>query len=93
MMGSKLGTLLVRSRQYLRNRSTSASSFKTIGASEEVDEERLGHYLPARFYPVSLGSIFDSRYQVLSKLTYGSLSTFWLSRDIMFVSFCLQVHF
>ena len=33
-------------------------------------------------YPAYLGDIFESRYQVLSKLGYGSRSTVWLSRHI-----------
>jgi hypothetical protein len=65
--------------------STSESGFEIINASRKVDEEHLLHYKPNRFYPVSLGNIFESRYQVLSKLGYGSCSTVWLSRDIMFV--------
>ena len=47
-----------------------------------MDEERLPHSL---FYPVYLCDIFESHYQVLLKLGYGSCSTVWLSCDIMFV--------
>ena len=64
--------------------STSGSGFEIINASCKVDEERLKHYKLSRFYPVYLGDIFESRYQVLSKLGYGSCSTVWLSRDINF---------
>jgi serine/threonine-protein kinase SRPK3 len=53
-------------------------------------EERLPHYKPSLFYPVHLRDIFESRYQVLSKLGYGSCSV-WLSRDIMFVIICSRV--
>ena len=67
--------------------STSGPSFEIINASIKVDEEHLAHYKPSRFYPVHLGNIFESRYQVLSKLGYGSCSTVWLSHDIMFVIF------
>jgi len=67
--------------------STSGSGFEIINASCKVDEEHLRHYKLSRFYPVYLGDIFESRYQVLSKLGYGSCSTVWLSRDIMFVNF------
>jgi serine/threonine-protein kinase SRPK3 len=62
------------------------SGFEVIDESQKVDEEHLAHYNPSSFYPVFLRNVFDSRYQVLSKLTFGSLSTVWLSRDIMFVS-------
>jgi serine/threonine-protein kinase SRPK3 len=67
--------------------STSGPGFEIINASLKVDEELLKHYKPSRFYPVHLGNVFESRYQVLSKLGYGSCSTVWLSRDIMFVIF------
>jgi len=55
-----------------------------IDASFKVDEEQLRHYKPGHFYPVYIGNIYESRYQVLSKLGYGSCSTVWLARDITF---------
>ena len=66
--------------------STSVSGFE-ITKTRKLDEECLLHYKTSHFYPVYLRNIFDSRYQVLSKLGYGSCSTVWLSRDIMFVIF------
>ena len=72
--------------------STSGSGFEIINASCKVDEEHLRHYKLSRFYPVYLGDIYESRYQVLSKLGYGSCSTVWLSRDIMFVNFFGSKH-
>jgi len=70
-----------------RSLSTSGSGFEIINASRKVDEERLPHYKPSHFYPVYLRDIFESRYQVLSKLGYGSCSTVWLSHDMMSVIF------
>lgn len=77
------GTMVAPSHRRLL--STSNSGFEIINASCKVDEERIPHYRPSFFYPVYLRDIFESRYQVLSKLGYGSRSTVWLSRDIMFV--------
>ena len=65
----------------------STSGFQIIDASVKVDEEQLEHYKPSRFYHINIHDILDSRYQVLSKLGYGSCSTVWLSHDIMFVNF------
>ena len=65
----------------------SASGSKIIDSSLKIDEEGLPHYKASCFYPVYLCSIFDSRYQVLSKLGYSSCSTIWLLRDVMFVQF------
>jgi len=62
-----------------------------IDSSFKVDEEQLIHYKPGRFYPVNIGDIFESRYQVLSKLGYGSCCTAWLSRDITFAIPLLRV--
>jgi len=64
-------------------RPPSISGFEIIDESRQVDEECLAHY--SRFYPVYIGDTFESRYQVLTKLGYGSCSTVWLCRDITFV--------
>jgi len=79
----------LRTRLGVHDRSlfTSGPGFERINASHEVDEECLPHYKFSRFYPVYLRDILESRYQVLSKLGYGSCSTVWLSRDMMFVTF------
>lgn len=36
------------------------------------------------FYPVKLGDVFRSRYQVLSKLGFGANSTVWFCRDLQY---------
>ncbi|PYI20349.1 kinase domain protein [Aspergillus violaceofuscus CBS 115571] len=45
------------------------------------EEERLPFYKPQQFYPVHVGEILNTRYQVVGKLGYGSYSTVWLCRD------------
>jgi len=49
-------------------------------------------YRPGLFYPVHIGEVFESRYQVLGKLGYGSRSTAWLCRDLRWVLQNRHVH-
>ncbi|KAL9597305.1 MAG: hypothetical protein Q9219_005229 [cf. Caloplaca sp. 3 TL-2023] len=61
--------------------------FSTTGAeidnrTQKLEEENWEWYRPGLFYPVRIGEIFQSRYQVLGKLGYGSRSTAWLCRDL-----------
>lgn len=63
------------------------SGFKTIPPTKRIEEERLPSYRPEDYYPVYIGEIFRSRYQVVCKLGYGTSSTVWLCRDLWLVSF------
>lgn len=45
------------------------------------DVERLEHYKPGGYHPVTIGDRFHNRYQVVHKLGHGTYSTIWLSRD------------
>ncbi|GKZ40109.1 hypothetical protein AbraIFM66950_002391, partial [Aspergillus brasiliensis] len=47
-----------------------------------IEEEQLPLYKPENYYPVHIGEVFLSRYQVVSKLGYGTSSTVWLCRDL-----------
>lgn len=58
------------------------SGFKVISNTEKLEEENWDWYTPDLFYPVCIGDVFNSRYQVLGKLGYGSRSTAWLCRDL-----------
>lgn len=53
-----------------------------LDPSSLVEEEKTPYYDSSRFYPVSLGQILDGRYQIATKLGYGSSSTVWLARDL-----------
>ncbi|KAL2846366.1 protein kinase [Aspergillus pseudoustus] len=53
-----------------------------LGSSKKLEEETLQWYSPERFYPVNIGDIFHSSYQVLGNLGYGGYSTVWLCRDL-----------
>ena len=66
-------------------RSFPSSGFVTIPVPEKVEEEKFEWYSPTRFYPVRIGQVFESRYQVVSKVGYGTSSTVWLGRDLVFV--------
>lgn len=58
------------------------SGFQGLDNIQKVEEEKLAWYKPAHFYPVRLGEVFNSRYQVVGKLGYGAYSTVWLCRDL-----------
>ncbi|KAE8349272.1 kinase-like domain-containing protein [Aspergillus coremiiformis] len=58
------------------------SGFVKLNPKEKIEEEQLPFYDPQDFYPVYLGEVLASRYQVVSKLGYGTSSTAWLCRDL-----------
>ncbi|KAE8352712.1 kinase-like protein [Aspergillus coremiiformis] len=53
-----------------------------LDANQRFEEENTPYYDPARFYPARLGSILNGRYQIVTKIGYGSSSTIWLARDL-----------
>jgi len=62
-----------------------SSGFSLVPISEKIEEEEFEWYSPSTFYPVRIGQLFQSRYQALSKLGYGSSATVWLCRDLVYV--------
>jgi serine/threonine-protein kinase SRPK3 len=58
-----------------------------LDSSYLLEEETFSWYDPEAFYPVRIGEIFRSKYQVLGKLGYGSVSSAWLCRDLVYVTF------
>lgn len=77
----KLGTPFFW-KQPLAPKPMSARTYPALDASLPLEEERLPHYNAADWYPVFIGEVFLSRYQVLGKLGFGLNSTVWLSRDL-----------
>ena len=67
-------------------RKFSSHGFKVISDVEKLEEENWDWYKPDLFYPVRIGEVFESRYQVLGKLGYGSRSTAWLCRDLRYLN-------
>ncbi|PWY75346.1 kinase-like protein [Aspergillus sclerotioniger CBS 115572] len=63
-------------------RAFSQSNFPLLDPAEKLEEESLSWYSPRNFYPVKIGEVFQSRYQVVGKLGYGGYSTVWLCRDL-----------
>lgn len=56
--------------------------FTRLDLNETFEEERLPCYKAESYYPVRLGEVFRSRYQVVAKLGFGTTSTVWLCRDL-----------
>lgn len=42
-----------------------ASGFVTIDINRKIEEEQLPHYVANKYYPVRIGEVFASRYQVV----------------------------
>ena len=59
-----------------------ATGFEVIGSLCRVEEEEWEWYNPEEFYPVRIGEVFKSQYQVVGKLGYGAFGTAWLCRDL-----------
>ena len=53
-----------------------------LDKSQPLEEEKTPYYDPNRFYPARLGEILNDRYQLATKLGYGTSSTVWLARDL-----------
>lgn len=62
------------------------TGFTALDERQKIEEERYGNYVAECFYPVHIGEVFQSRYQVITKLGYGATSTVWLCRDLQYVS-------
>ena len=67
----------------LSPRPPSTATFQTLDPSRLIEEETLPMYNSQAFYPVRIGQVFQSRYQVVGKLGYGAYSTVWLCRDLV----------
>lgn len=46
-----------------------------LDKSNPVEEEQTPYYDPKRFYPARLGEVLNARYQLATKLGYGTSST------------------
>ncbi|KGO69471.1 hypothetical protein PITC_014260 [Penicillium italicum] len=58
------------------------SGFEVIRSSQSLEEERFEGFKKGRYYPVNIGDVLVSKYQVLGKLGFGTTSTVWLARDL-----------
>ena len=62
-----------------------ARGYERISPDQLVEEETLPAYHPKHYYPAQIGELFEDRFQILSKLGFGSSSTIWLARDLQLV--------
>ncbi|KAH7316688.1 putative serine/threonine-protein kinase [Stachybotrys elegans] len=46
-----------------------------------IDEERIPNFNPENFYPANPGDVLEGKYELLTKLGWGTASTVWLARD------------
>ena len=58
------------------------TGFKIIDDDCVLEEESIAGFRKGVYYPVNIGDVFASRYQVIAKLGYGITSTVWLARDL-----------
>lgn len=58
------------------------SNIRLLDTSDKLEEETLPWYTQDGLYPVNIGQVFQSRYQVIGKLGFGGYSTVWLCRDL-----------
>lgn len=63
-------------------RSFPIDGFALLPKDSKFEEERLIGYNADHYYPVHLGEVFESKYQVVAKLGFGTTSTVWLCRDL-----------
>ncbi|KFZ09042.1 hypothetical protein V502_08986 [Pseudogymnoascus sp. VKM F-4520 (FW-2644)] len=61
------------------------SGFEVLDDAYLLEEKTFSWYSPDDFYPVQIGELFRSKYQVLGKLGFGSVSTAWLCRDLVLI--------
>jgi serine/threonine-protein kinase SRPK3 len=58
------------------------TGFDLISDAQTLDEEQFDGFKRGLYYPVNIGDVFASKYQVVGKLGYGVTSTVWLARDL-----------
>lgn len=73
-------------RQPSSPRKTSTISHISLPLEIPVEEETLPYYEPEHYYPVHIGEVYESRYQITGRLGYGAYSTSWLCRDLQCVA-------
>ena len=59
-----------------------ATGFEVIGDDYWLEEESSKAFQSGWYYPVNIGDVFASKYQVLGKLGFGTTSTVWLARNL-----------
>lgn len=63
------------------------NSFEIVSESDVLEEEANEEYKAGLYYPMTIGEVLASKYQVIGKLGFEVTSTVWLARDLSYVSF------
>ncbi|KPM41240.1 hypothetical protein AK830_g5305 [Neonectria ditissima] len=58
------------------------TGFPVINDTVILEEERFDGFKAGHYYPVNIGDVYNSKYQVLGKLGFGRTSTVWLARNL-----------
>lgn len=58
------------------------TNYKVVDPSQKLEEEAFYDYGTGKYYPVRIGEVLASKYQVVGKLGFGVSSTVWLARDL-----------
>jgi serine/threonine-protein kinase SRPK3 len=58
------------------------TGFHVVSDDQALDEEQYEYFRRGLYYPVNIGDVFKSKYQVLGKLGCGVTSTLWLARNL-----------
>ncbi|KAF8870387.1 protein kinase [Gymnopilus junonius] len=66
-----------------------AAFFKELPADATFEEEEIPEYDSKDFYPVRLGEVFNSRYQVIAKQGFGTSSTVWFDGAYLTLKVCI----
>jgi serine/threonine-protein kinase SRPK3 len=61
------------------------AGFDIIRDNVVLEEEQLDEFRRGVYYPVNIGDVFATKYQVVGKLGFGITSTVWLARDLQYV--------
>jgi hypothetical protein len=71
---------------------TTDRTCRLLPANALLEEEENPDYDPKRFYPARIGETIQ-KYQIISKLGWGTSSTVWLAKEInRFVQLPLQAN-
>jgi serine/threonine-protein kinase SRPK3 len=60
------------------------SGFEVIKNDVLLEKEHLEDFRKGVYYPINIGDVFASSYQVVGKLGFGTTSTVWLARDMQY---------
>ena len=82
-MGLSLGVKNLFRRAPLTPLVFPKTGFPIIPDSAVLEEEQFEEFKTGQYYPTKIGDVYDSKYQVLGKLGFGTTSTVWLARNLL----------